>query len=130
MAHLRRTRLVQEFIASLTFPARASRKFGSQIRQTRPSRNVLPVIGAVTIISLAGYIMAQPRGDESVPISNRKGQTSLVTAYADRDTMDTVIDRLRSHLRNDQVKLKDDQVSINPDDRLDHGYSPNSHHGE
>ena len=97
-------------------------------------RNIGLALG-VTAIATASYLLGQAN---IVQAHAEQNQGPLVAAaqaaeqkrYASPEEVQKVIDLLRKGLKPDQVRLREDQVSTNPDDRLVHGSSPNTYHGE
>ncbi|KAK1927369.1 FAD-linked oxidase-like protein [Papiliotrema laurentii] len=95
-------------------------------------RNIGLALG-VTAIATASYLLGQAN---IVQAHAEQNQGPLVAAaqaaeqkrYASPEEVQKVIDLLRKGLKPDQVRLREDQVSTNPDDRLVHGSSPNTYH--
>lgn len=115
-------------------PRQGQRQFATASRaQSTISRNIGLAVGAISVAAISYSFgqtsIAHAHTDQSGPLktATKEGQQKT---YASPEVVQKVIGLLRENLKADQVKLREDQVSTDKDDRLQHGSSPNTYHGE
>lgn len=115
--------------------SRLATRFVSTSKPLQPiSRNVALAVGTISVAAVS-YAFGQSsiahahsdhtQGPLQAAVANGEQQT-----YASPEVVQEVIRQLKGSLKPNQVKLKEDQVSVDKDDRLQHGSSPNTYHGK